>query len=51
MQPEMQDNKKEGARFKKVIDKCPHMRKLGVTGFDRLLVVNTISQRDNCKLR
>jgi hypothetical protein len=24
---------------------------LGVTGFDRLPIINTISQRDNCKLR
>ena len=23
----------------------------GVTGFDRLPIINTISQRDNCKLR
>jgi hypothetical protein len=24
---------------------------MGVTGFDKLLLINTISQRDNCKLR
>ena len=35
-----------------LIDTCPsHEGILGVTGFDRLPIINTISQRDNCKLR
>ena len=43
------------AEFHKLNDKGSNpfhaTNNLGVTGFDRLLIVNTISQRDNCKLR
>ena len=46
-------DKKEGANFvfKIKLISALTREKLGVTGFDRLPIINTISQRDNCKLR
>ncbi len=55
---EVLTDKKEGAKqvghwsTTQLLIQCSYMRELlGVTGFDRLPIINTISQRDNCKLR